>query len=485
MSVPVQDNLQQSSPQALKSGKKLKPRMSKAERLRRRTLKVLKGQTDNFELINPNAAGIDIGSELMFAAVPTDRDPEPVRMFRVYTEDLHGLADWLIRCGITSVAMESTSVYWIPLFQILESRGIKVYLVNARHVKNLPGRKTDVIDCQWLQKLHTFGLLNASFRPPDEICVLRSFIRQRDTLISDSGRHVQHMQKALTEMNVLVHKAVSDITGKTGMSIIEAILKGESDPLVLASYRDRRCKKDEQEIAKALMGDFRQEHLFVLKQSYESWCHIRQQMSDIDDEIEKTLMTFDCQTQETCKKRKRSKPKQNEVHFDLSNYLYQITGVDLTKVYGIDSLTGLTIISEIGVDLSPWRTSRHFCSWLGLCPNNKISGGKILGVRTRRVANRLAKALRVGAKSLQRSQNALGAFFRRMAYKLGYQEAVTAVAHKLARIIYAMLKYRRQFDPAVLDVKSEFKEMKKMKSITQMAKSMGYKLIPIEEPQTG
>ena len=243
-------------------------------------------------------------------------------------------------------------------------------------------------------------------------------------------------------------------------------------------------KKDEKEIAKALTGDFRAEHLFVLKQAYDSWCHSRQQMSDIDDEIEKTLGTFDCQTEETLKERKLSKPKQNEVHFDLANYLYQITGTDLTKVYGIDSLTGLTIISEIGVDLSPWRTSRHFCSWLGLCPNNKISGGKLLGVRTRRVANRLAKALRVGAKSLQRSQNALGAFFRRMAYKLGYQEAVTAVAHKLARIIYAMLKYKRQFNPAVLDIKSEFKEMKKMKSITQKAKSMGYKLIPISEPQT-
>ena len=254
MSVPVQDNLQQSSAQPLKSGKKLKSRMSKGERLRRRTLKVLKGRTDNFDIINPNAAGIDIGSELMFAAVPTDRDPEPVRMFRVYTEDLHGLADWLIRCGMTSVAMESTSVYWIPLFQILKSRGINVCLVNARHVTNLPGRKTDVIDCQWLQKLHTFGLLNASFRPPDEICVLRSFIRQRATLIVDSGRYVLHMQKALTEMNVLVHKAVKDITGKTGMSIIEAILEGERNPAVLATYRDRRCKKGRKGDRQSLNG---------------------------------------------------------------------------------------------------------------------------------------------------------------------------------------------------------------------------------------
>jgi transposase len=484
MVVQVEKNFQKSLPQSPKTGKKSKSRMSKSERIHRKTLKILRGQTENFDLINPNAAGIDIGSEQIFVAVPADRDPEPVRMFRSYTEDLHHLADWLISCNITSVVMESTGVYWIPLFQILESRGLKVCLVNARHVKNLPGRKTDVLDCQWLQKLHTFGLLAASFRPPDEICVLRSFIRQRGTLIVDAGRHVQHMQKALTEMNVLVHKAVTDITGKTGMTIIEAILKGERNPLVLASHRDSRCKKDEQEIAKALTGDFRHEHLFVLKQAYQSWCHARQQMIEIDGEIEKTFGTFDRQTQDTLKKKKTSKPKQNEVNFDLANYLYQITGVDLTEVYGISCLTTMNIISEIGIDVSPWRTSRHFCSWLGLCPNNKISGGKILGVRTRKVANRVAKALRLAAKSLQRSQNALGAFFRRMAYKLGYQEAVTATAHKLARIIYAMLKYKRQFDPLVLDIKHEFNEAKKLQSITKIAKNMGYKLMPISEAKT-
>jgi transposase len=370
-----------------------------------------------------------------------------------------------------------------PYSKSSNPEGLKSVLVNARHVKNLPGRKTDVIDCQCLQKLHTFGLLAALFRPLDEICVLRSFICQRDALIVDASRCVQHMQKALTEMNVLVHKAVTDITGKTGMAIIEAILEGERNPQVLAKHRDRLCKKDQKEIAKALTGDFRHEHFFVLKQSYGSWCHTRQQMIEIDREIEEPLEKFDNQTQDTLNQMKASKPKQNEVNFDLANYLYQMTGVDPTEVYGISSLTTLTIISEIGVDVGPWRTSRHFCSWLGLCPNNKISGGKILGVRTGKVANRVAKAFRLAAKSLQRSQNSIGAFFRRMAYKLGYQEAVTATAHKLARIIYAMLKYKRQFDPLVLDIKHEYAEAKKLQSITKIAQNMGYKLIPMFKPK--
>ncbi len=479
MVVQVQNNVSKLSPQAQKAGKESKSKMNKSNRFRQKTLKVLKGQTDNFDVINPNAAGIDVGSEEMFVAVPADRDSKSVRMFCSYTEDLHSLTDWLIQCNITTVAMESTGVYWIPLFQILESRGIQVCLVNARHVKNLPGRKTDVCDCRWSQKLHTYGLLAASFRPPDEICVLRSFIRQRETHIADTTRHVQHMQKALTQMNVLVHKAVSDITGKTGMAIIKAILDGQRNPLVLASHRDRRCKKDETEIAKALTGDFRPEHLFVLKQSYQSWCHTRDQMWELDHEIETILGTFECQTHETLKT-KRSNPRQNEVDFDLANYLYQMTGVDLNKVYGISSLTTLTSVSEVGIDLSAWRTSRHFCSWLGLCPNNKISGRKILSVQTRKVASRVAKALRLAAKSLQRSQNSIGAFFRRMSFKLGYQAAVTAVAHKLARIIYAMLKYKRKFDPMILDIKHEYNEAKKLQSITKMVKNMGYKPVPVE-----
>ena len=483
MTIQAQASFKKPSSQASTSKKYSKSKMNKAGRIRQKALKVLRDQTENFDIINPNAAGIDVGSEQMFVAVPQNRDSEPVRCFGAYTEDLHRLADWLSSCNITSVVMESTGVYWIPLFQILESRGFEVCLVNARHVKNLPGRKSDVLDCQWLQKLHTFGLLAASFRPPDEICILRSFIRQRDTLIKDTGRHVQHIQKASTQMNVLVHKAVSDITGKTGMSILQAILKGERDPLHLASYRDCRCKKNKQEIAKALTGDFRDDHLFVLKQAYDSWCHVRQQMLECDHQIEKILGTFERQPQDTLTKPKKKKPKQNEAHFDLANYLYQITGVDLTKVYGIDSLTILTIISEIGIDLSAWRTSRHFCSWLGLCPNNRISGGKILGVRTRKIVNRVAIALRVAAKSVQRSQNSLGAFFRRMAYKLGYNAAVTATAHKLARVIYVMLKHKRQFDPLVLDAKHEIKEIKKYQSVKRLAKSMGFKLVPIPEPQ--
>lgn len=478
MVVQLHNNSQSSSNSS--TNRKIR-KQSKAARTCQKALKVLRDQTENFKMINPDAAGIDVGSEQMFVAVPADRDPVPIRHFNAYTEDLIRLADWLISCNITSIVMESTGLYWIPLFQILESRGLQVYLVNARHAKNLPGRKTDVLDCQWLQKLHTFGLLSASFRPPDEICVLRSFIRHRRTLIEDSGTQVQHMQSALTQMNVLVHKAVSDLTGKTGMSIVEAILGGEKDPHVLASYRDCRCKKDKKLIAKYLTGDIREEHLFVLKQAHDSWCHIRRQMGECDQKIQELFGTFSRHTTEDLPSEKRSKPKQNDLPFDLANHFYQFLGVDLTEIHGIDSLTILTIVSEIGTDLSPWRTSRHFASWLGLCPNNRISGGKLLGVRTRKVPNRVANALRIAAKSLQRSQNALGAFFRRMSSKLGYQEAVTAVAHKLARIIYAMIKFKSSFDPERLDRKHEARQKNQLQNMKKIANSMGYKLIPISE----
>lgn len=466
-----------------KPQKQKKVNLRKGQRIKRKALKVLAGDTAKFGVTNPNAAGIDVGSEEMFVAVPPGRDPRPVRVFGAFTEDLHHLADWLILCNITTVVMESTGVYWIPLFQVLEARGLEVCLVNARHAKNLPGRKTDVVDCQWLQKLHTFGLLASSFRPPDEICVLRSYIRQRDTLIQDGACHIQHMQKALTEMNVLLHKAVTDITGTTGIAIVEAILAGERDPNVLASHRDPRCKKDKKTIAKALQGDFRSEHLFILKQSFDSWKHSQQQIAECDRQIEPLLENFECQTCETLAKQKKADTKKNQVTFDLRNYLYQISGVDITEIPSIGSLSALTIISEIGVDLSAWRTERHFSSWLGLCPDNRISGGKVLSVRTRKVPSRVANILRLAARSLHKSQSALGSFFRRMKYKIGFQAAITATAHKLARIVYVMLKYRRQYDPSILQEKNESNKITMLQNVTNLARKMGYQLIPVQNPE--
>jgi transposase len=402
-----------------------------------------KSGSSSFPIINTNAAGIDIGSEEHWVAVPEDRDDEPVRSFGCFTADLHAMAQWLKACGITTVAMESTGVYWIPCYQILEEHGFRVNLVNARHVKNVPGRKSDVSDCQWIQRLHTFGLLSGSFRPDDQMCVLRSYWRHRENLVRYAAAHIQHMQKALTEMNIQLHRVIADINGVTGMRIIRAIIEGERDREKLALMRAHGVKSTPEEIAKALEGDYREEHLFALKQAVELYDFYHRQIEACDREIERHLRTFDAkvdlvQNPLPRPKRKGKKPIKNQSSVDLRTELYRVSGVDFTQIPGLEALTVQKIVSEVGLDPGKFGTEKRFVSWLGLCPNNRITGGKIKSTKTRKTANRAAAAFRMAAQSLANSTSALGGFYRRIRARLGAPQAITATAHKLARIFYRM-----------------------------------------------
>ena len=381
-------------------------------------------RVEPLHVIEPNAGGIDIGSTEIYIAVPHDRDSDPVRCFETFTEDLHHAAKWLKECGIESVAMESTGVYWIPIFQILETYEIEVVLVNARHVKNVPGRKTDVLDCQWLQYLHSVGLLRGSFRPPQEVCVVRSILRHRDNLVKMSATHTQHMHKALTQMNLQIHHVISDITGTTGLAILDAILAGERDPKKLAELKDRRIKADEATIEKSLVGDYRSEHLFTLQQSLKMYRFYRGMINDCDIEIEKYLEKFKSQIDSEIsppppETAKRKKKQRNEPNFDLRTHMYRILGTDLIQITGVNVQTTHVIFTEIGPDVSKFPTGDNFASWLGLCPNNKITGGKVFSSKTKTCANRVANVLRLAAQSLWHSQSYLGIYFRRMRARHG------------------------------------------------------------------
>src|SRR5438105_938164 len=389
-------------------------------------------------ITHPNSAGIDIGSASHYVAVPPDRDDEPVREFASFTADLHRLADWLAACGVDTVAMESTGVYWIPLYELLDARGFTVLLVNARHVKNVSGRKSDVLDCQWLQQLMNYGLLRGAFRPADEVCALRALARQREMLLKSQARHVQHMQKALTQMNLQLANVISDVAGETGQKILRAIIAGERDGHVLAALKDTRIRASNEQIAKSLQGNWRAEHLFALKQALASFDFYATQLAECDHEIEQQLQRLHVHRGECAKGRKRGRTR-NAPKFDLRAHLFKLCGVDLTRIDGIDVTTALAVISEVGADMSKFPSVKHFTSWLGLCPGTKITGGKLLSGKTMRVANRAAQALRLAAAALRSSHSALGAYFRRLCSRMDKPKAVTAAAHKLARLIYTML----------------------------------------------
>lgn len=437
---------------------------------------------DVLSQISPDAAGLDIGAAEIYACVPAERDEHSVRAFGTFTRDLHELADWFTACNIKTIAMESTGVYWIPVYEILESRGFEVYLVNARHLKNVPGKKTDVLDCQWIQQLHTYGLLQASFRPPEEICALRALSRHRATLVRYRAAHIQHMQKALQQMNVQLTQVVSDITGVTGLNIIRAIVAGEHNPQILARMRNHQCAKSEAEIAAALQGNYRFEHLFVLKQSLEQYDFYDCQIRQCDAEIEAmyaSLPPADPGDGEIPPPPKPShqKPRKNQAHFDLATSLYQLVGVDLTAIDGIDALTAQTVIAEIGLDMSRWPTVKHFASWLGLAPHNKKTGGKVISSQTKKTQNRANTALRIAAQSLHRSHSALGGFYRRMKAKHGAAKANVATAHKLARIIYHMLRYRQPYvDPGELHYEQQYRD-RAIRNLQRKAASLGLELL--------
>ena len=445
----------------------------------KKQLRQMKGTgKSGFPLLNPDAAGIDVGAREHYVAVPVERDVQPVRCFGAFTEDLHRLAQWLLQCRIKTVAMESTGVYWIPLYQILESYGLAVKLVNARHVKHVPGRKSDVQDCQWLQQLESFGLLSGSFRPEAKICSLRSYMRQREMLIRNASRYIQQMQKALTQMNIKLHQVISDLSGHTGLRIVRAIVAGERDRLKLAALKDRRIKSDVSTIAKALEGDYHAEHLFALKQALELYDYYQQKIAECDGEIGNEMQMLETRSTASAVLKRKARSQHNPFGFASQAELYRIMGVDLTRIDGVNENTAQLILSELGLDIcQKWPTEAQFTSWLGLCPNNEISGGKLLKRGTRKVVNRVANALRMCAQSLLNSKSALGAYARRMRARKDTPVAITATAHKLARLIYRTLKYGQDY----VDVGSDIYEAKYkdaiVKSLQRRAKSLGYQLV--------
>jgi transposase len=438
--------------------------------------------------VNPHAAGIDIGATTIYVCVPLDRDPEPIRHFATFTEELHALATWLERCGVTSVAMESTGVYWIPRYQILEARGLEVCLVNARHVKHVPGRKTDVQDCQWLQYLHSVGLLRASFRPPEAVCAVRSLLRHRDRLVQLAAMHTQHMQKALNQMNLQLHHVLSDLTGVTGLAILDAILTGERDPQVLAAHRDPRVKAAPETLAKALVGDYRVEHLFTLRQALESYRHYQRLLAECDRQIAALLADIPSTLDPGAPPLPPAPPsrktrRRQGLPFDLRGELHRILGTDLTAVPGF-ATSPLPRFAELGPHLRTFPSAKAFASWLGLCPDNRISGGKVLSVKTRHVVHRVATALRMAAQSLQRSRSALGAYYRRMRARLGAPKAITATAHKLARILYHLLTTREPYEETRVAVAEAQYQRRSESRLRAHARALGFQLLPLTPEAT-
>jgi transposase len=439
-------------------------------------------------VLHPDAAGIDIGAEEVFVAVSPDRAAEPVRSFETFTRDLHEMADWLQSCGVRSVAMESTGVFWIPVFQILETRGFEVFLVNAQHVRNVPGRKSDVSDCQWIQYLHAVGLLKASFRPPDQICVVRSLWRHRESLVQMAAEHTMHMQKALSQMNLQLHHVLSDITGLSGMRILDAILAGERDPVKLAALCHGTVRSPRATVAKSLEGDYRAEHLFALRHSLVGFRFYQKLIREVDEELETTMRQIPRAEGAPDQMPPRTKKcfyqkAGNEPAFDLKAELFRISGVDLTDVPGISAITAHTILTEVGPDLSRFRNASAFASWLGLCPDKKVSGGKVLYTGSRKVKNRIAMALRLGAQCLYHAKNYLGEYYRKMKWRLGAPEALTATAHKLARIVFHMLTTKEPYNESVLVKWDQQVSMRSELRLRSQAAKLGFDLIPTAEPQ--
>jgi transposase len=417
------------------------------------------------------------------AAVSAESTSEPVRNFGTFTADLHRLVDWFTECGVETVVMESTSVYWIPIFELLEARGFAVHLVNARDAKHVPGRKTDVSDAQWLQRLHSYGLLRASFRPKGQICELRSYLRQRERLLQYGASHIQHMQKALTEMNVQLHHVVADITGATGLRIIRAILQGERDPAVLARLRDSRCRASVETIEKALTGNYRAEHLFALEQAFTLYETYQEKAAACAARIEAVLKELSIDRGRATGPMpppRRISHQPNALDFDVREALFMLLGKDLTQINGLGTYVALKLVAECGDDLSAWPSAKHFTSWLCLAPCNKISGGKVLSSRTRRSGSRAAALLRLAAVATGRTDTALGAFHRRLSARIGKAKAVTATARKIAVLFYNALRHGMDYvDPGASFYDTRYRT-RVIENLHRRAKAFGFALQPIE-----
>jgi transposase len=452
-------------------------------------------QSEDLAVRHRQAAGIDVHAAVHFVSVsaedvpsgfvnPEAKLPKGVRKFGTNTGDLEALAAWLKDCGVTTVAMEATGVYWIPLYDLLASQGFEVLLVDPRQTKHAPGRpKSDVLDCQWIRRLHSYGLLTASFRPSDEIVRWRGFQRQREMLIRYAAQHVQHMQKVLEEMNVKLTEVVSDIVGQTGMKIIKDIVRGERNPLKLAKHRHASCKSSEAEIASALCGNWRSEHLFALKQALKLYEVYQKQLRECEHEIETCLRGMADRSKGAALPAlpanvRRRKPEKNEVRFGARQLLFQMSGVDLTQIEGISETTALVVLSEIGPDLHKFPHEKNFVSWLGLCPQHRGSAGKVFRRRLRRGANRAARALRMAAQGCHHAKNALGAFYRRIQARAGGSKAIVATARKIAERVYRMLKYGQEYVRQSQEAYEQAYRLRQLKSMARKAQELGYKLVP-------
>jgi transposase len=436
---------------------------------------------DELKIVHPHAAGLDIGAEEIWACVPVSSSVEPVRAFGPFTADLHALADWLIACGVDTVAMESTGVYWIPIFEVLEARGLKVFLVNSWHLRHVPGRKSDVLDCQWIQQLHSLGLLRGSFRPDAEMCALRSLLRHRAMLIEHRAPHILHIQKALLQMNLQLPAVLSDVMGETGQLIIRAIVAGERDPLKLAQLRFPGCKSSEDEIAKALTGTWQTEHLFELQQALEIVDFYTRQLIRCDAKLERRFAAIKPRWDAPAKLPKLPKAKagsrsKNQPAYNARAELYRITGVDLVALKGISASLAQTIISEVGTDMSRFPTEKHFCSWLGLVPHHEISGGKVLRNHTLKTDNRAGQAFRQAAACVIRSDSAFGAFYRRKRSQLGPMQAQVATAHKIARTVYHLLKDKIPYQDSGADAYEQKAKERDLAHLRKKAAKLGYTL---------
>jgi transposase len=446
-------------------------------------------------VVHPNAAGIDVHSDMHMVCVPAqhasssvasepDGLPANVRRFGANSCDLAAIADWLRECGVTTVAMESTGVYWIPLFELLESRGFEVWLVEPGQLSHCGARpKTDVLDAQWIQRLHCYGLLRASFRPADAIMALRGFHRQRQMQIRYAASHTQHMQKALEQMNVKLTEVVADITGMTGQRIIGAILEGERNPAQLAALRDPKCKNDLATIAKALEGTWRPEHVFALRQAHELYRFHHQQIAACDAMIQAELAKLPNRSGDKpfTPKPHRGGRKANDLRFEACGPLFKALGVDLTQIEGIDVGTALVILSEIGVDVSRFPTEKHFASWLGVCPRQHESNKTKRKRSPRKGKNRVAIALRMAAQALGRTQSVLAMFYRRIKSRVGGKGAITATAHKLACLVYRMLKYGTEYVRQSMEEYARKTREQLDRALHRKAAALGYRLVPQSE----
>jgi len=449
---------------------------------RRELARKIEAKDISLEVKHPDAAGIDIGNEAHYVAVPPARDTDPVRRFGCVTAELKAMAGWLKQCGIRTVAMQSTGVYWIPVYDVLEEAGLEVFLVNARETKNLPGKKTDVQESQWLMQLHTYGLLRNSFRPGQEIRRMRNYWRQRNDWVQSAGRHMQRMQKTLTQMNVQLANVISDLSGVTGQAIIKAILAGERDGWKLAALRDGRIRASEEEIAQSLEGNWQEDLLFVLKQEQEGYEFCQQQITACDQRLEEYLKQRADRSEgaaapDETRKHRRKKKRGNAPQFELREGLFRMTGVDLTRIDGIDVMTAMMVVSEAGWDMSKWQTERHFVSWLRLCPDNRISGDRVIGKGRLRTNNRLAGALKMAASSLRQSDTYLGAQFRRLRTRLGSPVGIKAMAAKLARLIYRMLRYGMEYVDRGAAFYEQQHQQRQIDSLKRKAEALGFKVI--------